>query len=251
MLSHLIREAILPPGCLLLALLASELLRRRSPRAGLALFAVTTGCLYLLSIAPVSLVLCRLTETEPPATPEQIAAFQPEAIVVLGGAAGPAPEYSGAAIPGRSSQMRVAYAIYLAKATALPILVTGGYGETIEQSEGWAMKQALERSQISVRWVEPRGLNTRQNAENSKALLEQAGVKKVLMVTSASHAGRAKRAFEAVGLQVLAAPTEYHHLDPWDHGLLLLAPKAAKFAESSDALRALLGDLWYRMGGGG
>jgi uncharacterized SAM-binding protein YcdF (DUF218 family) len=250
MLSHLLREAILPPGCFLIVLTVALLVRQRAPRASGAMIAAVIGTFYLLSIPPVSIALSRWVENETPLDTAKIQAFQPQAIVVLGGGAEvKAPEYGGLTVPTESTLKRVAYAAYLAKATKLPVLVTGGYGRTQEESESWAMKFNLEGYGVTPRWCEAMGKTTAENAALSQSLLAKDKIERILLVTSASHARRARRSFEKTGLAVLAAPTGFRISGPWDQGLMKVVPAQRHFDESVEALRAMLAETWYYLRG--
>ena len=250
MLSHILREAVLPPGCLLILLAVALLLRQRKPHVTTLLVAGTAVSLYLLSIPPVSLALSRWAEGPPAVTIEQVKASGAQAIVVLGGGAElAAPEYDGATVPSSSTLQRVTYASYLARHTGLPLLVTGGYGANPEQSEAWAMKEALEAYGTPARWLEPAGTNTYENAASSRALLEPEGIGKVVVVTHASHAGRAAATFQKAGFHVLAAPTGFRSPGPWDRGLMLAVPTAEHLHQSCDALRSQFSLAWYWLRG--
>lgn len=214
--------------------------------------AAVTLSLYLLSVPPVSLALSRWTERQPAISLEHVQAFNPQAIVVLGGGVDlAAREYDGATVPSRSTLQRVAYASYLARHTGLPLLVTGGYGARPEQSEAWAMKTTLEGYGTPARWLEPTGTNTHENASSSRAMLEPEGITRVVVVTSASHAERAAGTFEKAGFQVLPAPTGFRSLGPWDRGLMLAVPTAEHLFQSCEALRSQFSLAWYWLRGRG
>jgi uncharacterized SAM-binding protein YcdF (DUF218 family) len=96
---------------------------------------------------------------------------------------------------------RMTYGVRVARATRLPVLVTGGQGE------GKAMAEFLARDfGLTPRWIETGALNTRENAAASAAMLREAGVTRIVLVTSALHMRRAAAEFESAGLQVVAAP---------------------------------------------
>ena len=58
-------------------------------------------------------------------------------------------------------------------------------------------------------WLDTDSRNTYENAVNSRALLEPKGIKKISLVTSASHMPRAVKLFEAQGFEVTPLPTDY------------------------------------------
>lgn len=210
----------------------------------------STALLYLLSVPLISVGLTRLAEQTPPLTPAQLTSFAPQAIVILGGGAvHHAPEYGGATVANASSLQRTAYAAYLAKSTGLPVLVSGGYGNGPTETEAFAMRSTLEGFGVDTKWLEDRSRNTKENAAMSVEMLRADHVSRVLLVTGATHARRATRAFEKADIEVLAAPTGFSSLGPREQGILALVPTAGRFHGSNEALRALLAEVWYRLTG--
>ncbi|MDR1853597.1 MAG: YdcF family protein [Azoarcus sp.] len=182
---------------------------------------------------------------------EPNAAFQPgqstdaQAIVVLGGGRNiNTPEYGGDTVS-RLTLERLRYGARLARATGLPILVTGGAPSGKRTPEGQLMKATLEEDfQTPVRWVEEASLDTRQNARYSAAILKPDGVSRVLLVTHAVHMKRARKEFEAQGLVVTEAPTAWlnsaHDADP-----LPRLPSAGSAYNGWYALHEWLGLIAY------
>ncbi len=207
-----IATLVLPPaGPLLLAILGLVLLRR-SPRLGKTLAWVGALALWLLSTPVVTKSMLATLEDVPAIDPAQAKGAQ--AIVVLGGGSyWAAPEYGGDTVS-RWSLERIRYAARLHRDTGLPLLVTGG-APLGGVPEGRSMRNALERDfGVKVRWVEDRSANTRENALLSAALLKDAGVKRVLLVTHAWHMRRTQEAFVNAGLEAVAAPTGYETTGP-------------------------------------
>lgn len=206
-LKKLVAILVLPPlGPLLLTALGLLLLPRR-PRLGRALAWSGLAAALLLTL-PVSVgwLLADL-ETAPPLTPE--AAAKAQAIVILGGGKRRnAPEFGGETV-NRLSLERVRYGARVARATGLPVLVSGG-APTGERPEAELMKDALEKEfGVQVRWVEGASRDTRQNARFSAVQLHAAGVRRILLVTHAAHMPRARAEFEAAGMEVIPAPTAW------------------------------------------
>lgn len=247
-MSLLLRELILPPGGILLLVALAFALRARAPRISIRLAVVAVSALYLLSIPPVAHGLAQLTYSEPVLTEQALSDFRPQAIVALGGGRDlTSPEYGGLATPSRHSLQRIRYAAYLAKRTGLPVLAAGGYGALPQQSEAWAIRNNLQEYGLTPRWVETQSRTTSENAVNSRGLLSSSKVERILLVTSSYHARRARLSFEKAGFQVLPAPTGYD-LPRLDRpGYFNLVPTSEAFALSSDSLRALLGEVWYRV----
>jgi uncharacterized SAM-binding protein YcdF (DUF218 family) len=230
----LLRNLILPPaGPLLLALIGLLLLRRR-PRLARVLLVAGLGSLWLLSLPIVADALTRLTEHYPPLDLAQ--ATQAQAIVILGGGGqrAYAPEYAGPAVEPLLLE-RLAYGAYIARQTALPVLVTGN------GIEAAAMSATLARNfGIQVRWLEDRAYDTFDNARNSAQLLQADGVQRVVLVTGTTHLWRAAHEYSAAGLEVVPAPVGV--LAERDVGLQRYLPGASALVRSYMASYELLGE---------
>lgn len=207
---------ILPPaGPLLLALAGLWLARAKTRRwggGGIVLAMLSLLTLLALSVPAAGDALLRSLERYPAVRPEQLATAQ--AIVVLGGGNyHDAPEYGGDTV-GIATLERARYGARLAKATGLPLLVTGGapFGGT---PEGTAMKNVLEQEfGIAVRWAETTSRDTLENAVGTKVLLAPEGIRRILLVSHAWHLPRAVLLFERQGLTVIPAPTAFTTAPP-------------------------------------
>lgn len=209
--------AILLPA-LLLGWIGLALLRRK-PAWGRRLIVVMLLSLTVLSmpVMPKRAMLWLESHAGPPLALELLKPVDgqagrdavPQAIVILGAGAVIAPEY-GTHTLGAVSLQRVRYGAWLARRTKLPVLVSGGNPDDTPQPEAWYMQQALtEELWQPARWVEDTSTNTHENAINSAALLKAAGIRRIYLVTTASHMMRARRSFELAGLEVIPAPTVY------------------------------------------
>lgn len=249
MISHFIRELILPPGSLLILAAFAFLLLQKKPKAGKILLATLFLAIYVLSIPLTAISLTKTTQTAPPKTPKEIAKFAPQAIVVLGaGAYREAPEYGGTTVISSGTYQQLAYGAYLAKKLENPpILVTGGYGDAPEESEAYASAQALKEWGFTNILTETESKNTRENAVNSKKIAADNQIDRIALVTSASHAPRAGEEFRKVGFQVMVCPTDFRTRTSWEKGLLMITPTHSHFSESSYALRTHLARLWYKL----
>jgi len=231
---------VLPPlGPLLVAIAGAALLGRR-PRLGRALVWTGLGLLVALSTGLVAGGLLRLVDDSPPVTLAQARSAQ--AIVILGGGLRRnAPEYGGDTL-GRLTLERVRYGAMVARATGLPVLVTGGFTGGARRAEADVMREALEREfGVPVRWTEDRSRNTHENAQFSAARLEKEGVKRVVLVGHGFDMRRARAEFAAAGLEVVPAPTFVPADGTFD--LTDLVPSAAALQASYYALYELLANL--------
>jgi len=221
----------MPPASSLLIAVAGLLFWPRRPRLGVALCATGIVSLWLLATPVVADVLARAAEGYPPLDPSHLTAAQAraQAIVILGGGVRPnAPEAGGDA-PSVHTDLRLIEGAKIARATHLPILVSGN------DREAFAMRRFLEEDlQVPVRWVESTSITTHENAVFSARLLRQQGIERIILVTSSAHLTRAAAEFRAAGLEVEAAPAEM-----WttvERGALALVPSVSALERSHTAL---------------
>ncbi len=246
---------LLPPGGTLLLALLGLLIGWRRRRSTLGTAFVVLGLLGTWGFATplVSSVLCRQVEGEGVrAPPEEFwrgvarGPGAPGAIVVLGGgtrrSTRDGPEHH---FPNARTMERLAHGAALARLTGLPLLAAGGSAPTRNESEALIMSRALERSfGLKTRWREERSKDTAGNARETAALLRDSGVRKIVLVTHAYHMRRAKAAFEAAGLEVIAAPHGF--LSGGEAGPLDLVPSGRALDHSWLALHETIGWYWYR-----
>ena len=199
------KTLVLPPAGPLLLALAGLLLLARRPRLGRALALTGVVALVVLSVPIVALAVSRMVGETPVFDPARAADAQ--ALVILGsGVRQDAPEYGGDTLNGRTLE-RVRYGARLARATGLPVLVSGGSvsGATAEAT---LMRAALQDEfGVPVRWAEAASRNTHENAVASARILQAAGVRTIVLVAHGVDMPRARAEFEATGLRVIPAPT--------------------------------------------
>jgi uncharacterized SAM-binding protein YcdF (DUF218 family) len=243
-LKILLHTLLLPPdGPLLLAVLGVVFLTRaRSPgarRTGWVLLGAGLGSLWLLATPVVASVLNEAARRCPPLDLRR--ASEAQAIVILGGgvARSAADEYGGEPAAAASLLERVIYGGFLAQRTGLPVLVSG------EEREARAMSASLARTyHLDPRWIENRSRDTFQNAAFSARLLKTAGVKRIILVTDATHEWRAAHEFMSTGLDVVPAPEggwRWH-----GRGVSRFIPNMEALVHSTDALYEIIGDLVRR-----
>lgn len=241
-------QLLLPPGGLFLLGLIGLFYRRRI--WGRALLALSLVLLYVLATEPVRNALLQPLEFRYPALAVSQVSQQGAAIVLLGGGIYErAPEFGGTDQLEKDALLRTAFAAELARRTGLPIYASGSgdlHGGTEAEGEimrRWLIKWGVAPAQVEV---EKLARNTWENAVNTKAMLAQRGINKVVLVTSAWHMPRAVYSFAAQGLQVIPAPCAYlTSFRPFDMRSFL--PHWHTLADSGDALHEYLGYLWYRL----
>jgi uncharacterized SAM-binding protein YcdF (DUF218 family) len=242
---------LLPPGVIIVLALLGFLIQIRWMLAGSLIVALSLTALLILSLPLTGYELMRGIETRfPPLrlTAAADAGPPPGAIVILGGGRyTDAAEYGEGDSVNRHTLERLRYGAYLHRLTGLPILVSGGapFGEKV--AEATLMQTALTRDfQVEAKWVEDKSANTYENAKFSKALLVQAGIRRVYLVTHATHMPRAVWVFENLGVDTIPAPMGFTTLNKTERETLGYFPSAHGLQLSSSALRERLGLMWYR-----
>jgi uncharacterized SAM-binding protein YcdF (DUF218 family) len=247
LLSAVATVLLVPPVNLVPFALAGMLLARRWPAAGRRLTVACLVALLLLALPAVAVpLLVALEQGLPLAAPGALAApgETAGAIVILGGdahAAGPQPDDEDVGV---LSLERERAGAALARATHLPILVTGGVVSLAGAPVALLMARSLAVDfGCPVRWVEPASATTWQNAQFSAALLRRENIGTVLLVTHAWHMRRALIAFRAAGLAVIPAPLPADRMPrfvPAD-----FVPRVSAWQYSYFALHEWLGCAWY------
>ncbi len=233
------------PANVILALSIGLLLSFIWRRAGVTILTATLVFFYLFSAPYTANRFTHWVQSVPPLV-DVTPARNAQAIVVLSaGASRGGPEYGGVILD-QLTTMRLRYAAHLYRQIEVPILVTGGAIEDTDTSLGGAMKKALEEDfGVPVKWVEDRSANTLANAKLSAEILKKDDVRKIVLITHASHMPRALMMFRAEGFEVVPAPTAFAFVSndlPTD-----LMPRLPALQNSYLALYEALGAIWYRI----
>jgi uncharacterized SAM-binding protein YcdF (DUF218 family) len=239
--------------CLLLVPLGMLLRRGRWRRTGATLITFGLGWLLLWSLPMPSFWLRVGLERE---NPPRAATDYPAsaAIIVLGGGIEVPqpgwrddPDLSGAAD-------RVWFGARLYRAGKAPLVVLSG--GTLDQSPGAqseasAMATFIEDLGVpaSALLLEDQSRTTSENAINTIALLHERGINEAFLVTSAMHMPRALGVFRKLGLNVIAAPTDFEAVPPLGPWLLRWMPDSQALDGSSRALKEYAGLLVYQLRG--
>ena len=243
----------LPPVPLLLLMLFGA--RLMLPRRGLGwLVILTSVALLWLSTCTGSARLLSQFVLHPPdaISADRIRELKglprgPVAIVVLGGGVEPfAPEYGVSSLQYASLE-RLRYGIWLGRQTGVPLAFSGGVG--------WGQRDSKPEARVAgqiaasefgqpLKWIEEKSRDTRENAIRTVALLRQAGVRHIVLVTHGWHMPRAVRAFEdaaASELRIEAAPLGL--AQDVDIPILAWTPSSAGQSAVRSILRETLGRL--------
>ncbi len=243
----LVKSLLLPPASLLLLLLLG-LAWWRHPWLGRGLVGLAAGLLLALSLPVLANQLIAPLEAYPALGEDDWAATRAEAILVLSATrAKDAPEYGGDDL-GDLTLVRLRYGAWLVRRTGLPLYLAGSNPDDPEPSLARLMAQVAEfEFQVQVAGIEERSRDTWENAHLGSALLAEAGLTRVLLVTHAWHMPRALRAFQATGLEVLPAPTGFAHGGGGVLGLRDFMPSQRALQKSYYSLHEYLGLVWYRI----
>ena len=203
----------LPPGGPLLLALAGLALVRRHRRAGTWLATLAIAALFALSCNGVAVALARgLLPQVAVAQAQDLQRVQ--AIVVLGGGVLPdSPEFGSAQLkPYAFGRLR--YGAWLARRSGKPLAYAGGQGwgavGTQQEPEAQVAQRAMQDDHgPSLRWLDDRSRDTRENANNLAIAMRPDGIRRIALVTDSWHMPRAMRYFRAAGFEVLPAPTNF------------------------------------------
>lgn len=243
-----------PPAPFLLMALIGGLLLPRRRLAGWLLLGPAVLALWFGSTTAGSQAL--RVALLPPArelSVQQIAALKNAprtAIVVLGaGRTLLAPEYHTADLRPLGLE-RLRYAAWLAHQTDLPVLYSGGIGHDAPPgpSEAEIAAVVAERDySLTLRWLEGRSRDTRENAQRSVILLREQQIEHVVLVTHSYHMARALRNFQAAAriagkpARITAAPMG---IIPFESAELAdFLPSRAGFSETNLIVHEWIGNL--------
>ena len=182
-----------------------------------------------------------------------------EAIVVLGGSTSsanyprPMPEINDAGD-------RVLYGAKLYRDGNAPLIIlSGGRIDWLSQGKPEVVDTAILMEMMGVPSSaiigEPYSLNTYENGVNVKKILNEKGIKQILLVTSAFHMPRARLIFEKLGMNVIPAPADFsvtqEKVKDFNLGTILiyLLPDAVYLNKTTIALKEYLGLFIYYLKG--
>jgi len=234
---------VLPPTGFLVLIVIGQLLHGRWYRIGRRLTWASLIALILFGMPVVSYSMLVALESNLPTVPP--ADNPPQAIIILGGEVIRAHQERLGIRPGLLTLDRLRAGVALQHRTGLPILVTGGTTQTETPAVALVMQQSLiDDFQTPPKWVEPKSLDTWQNAHLSADILRAQGITSVYVVTHAWHMRRALLAFKDTGLTVTAAPTSLD--EPVSPVFGDFLPRAGVWQTGYFALHEWIGYAWYQ-----
>jgi uncharacterized SAM-binding protein YcdF (DUF218 family) len=104
---------------------------------------------------------------------------------------------------------------------------------------------------------DPSSLNTHENAVNVRKIMDERGINRVLLVTSAMHMPRAIGTFSREGIKATPAPTDFLTTKPplyereftFGEIILNLLPDVSRIEQTTKALKEYTGLIIYRLRG--
>ncbi len=184
-----------------------------------------------------------------------------DAIVLLGGA-------TKSAFPPRPAVDlseegdRVLYAAQLYREGKAPVVIASG-GRI--DWRGGGLAESSDMADILVSLGVPnsailqdsKSLNTYQNAVNVRQIMQERGIRRVLLVTSAMHMPRSLRIFQRQGIEAIPAPTDFlitqqeinEPSSSPQATLLNLVPDADQLQNTTRALKEYIGTVVYHLRG--
>lgn len=243
----LIYNVIQPPGVALVVAAAGALVGVRKKRLGRFLVAFGLVSAWVLSTSACGTALLRTLQSETPLRPGEAWPAAEAVVVLSAGAREEAPEYGGVSVDPMTLE-RLRYGVFVHRQTGAPLLVTGGPSSPDLPSVAELMRRvAVDEFGVQVAWVDGDARTTWENATGSKALLAAAGIERVYLVSHAYHLPRGRACFEAVGLEVVAAPTG--HAAPCELTLDAFVPSRKGVRDASMAVHEWIGRIYYAVRG--
>lgn len=172
-----------------------------------------------------------------------------EAIVVLSGGVSVSQKDPEKVRLGTSTRLRCVHAVELYHQGApCPIVLSGGKVDSASLGEpdahimhNFLIKMGIPKSDLIV---EDASIDTHENAVESHRLLQERGIKNIILVTDAIHLCRASLCFRNQGLNVIPAGCNYRTPE-FRRSLFQFLPKVSSAYINRAVFHELLGFLWF------
>ncbi len=233
-------QPLFPLILLVILTAAYRLLRRRGQRSAAPLIAGITA-LFLVSWPPVAWLTTGSLESRYPDVP--LPKGEAEAIVVLAGPFDPPRPERRDTIVGPGTYLRCQHAAWLhTNWRQLPILAcAGGAPGAAAAMRQILVGQGVDPSRI---WTDRRSGSTYEDALFAAEILRARGIRKIALVTEATHMPRAELCFRKQGFEVTPAPCGFRS-NRWGFGLRELLPGSSAIRNNEDVLHEWVGLAWY------
>jgi uncharacterized SAM-binding protein YcdF (DUF218 family) len=155
---------------------------------------------------------------------------------------------------------RVLYGAYLYRQGKAPrVICTGGLADAATGHRAYAddMADLLEMVGVPQDAIikETKARDTHEHARNVYPMLQERGIKRVLLVTSAMHMPRSLSTFHRLctGIEVIPAPTDFRVTEripaPWYHRIGGAIPTPRHLLDFSEVMHEYTGMAYYRLRG--
>jgi uncharacterized SAM-binding protein YcdF (DUF218 family) len=235
---------------LTIALVVNWLRRRRSKQS----IAASASFLATIWIASTPLLShCLLAPLERPFVTLQNWPSECSTLVVLGGALHRIPNERPVARLGESSLHRCIEAARLYHKYGQPLIVVSGGkspDDLVSPTVAEAMKEFLLELGVSESnlIVENKSGTTHENSKETFQLLNDCGIKSIVLVTDAAHMPRALACFKALGVRVTPACCHFQAID-LPSAPLCFVPTSTGLIRTQYALHEWIGGVWYWLTG--
>jgi uncharacterized SAM-binding protein YcdF (DUF218 family) len=240
----IVTSALLPPGLFIVLLLLSAMFVKR-----LRLWSIIFACIiYVSSIEPMAELLLRpLEDAFQPSSMEEIKKC--DAYVVLGaGVRDNVPDINGTGALNTHALPRVITAYRLYQINKRPIILSGGriFKRATEADIAATLLMSLGVPKRHI-FKEDKSIDTAENAEYVKTIADKLKVRKIVLITSASHMRRSHLLFSNYFREIAPYPTDYQ-TSRNSYDLLSYLPDTQSLESVSMAVKEYLGVCWYYWG---
>lgn len=248
MLQQLAHPLTVTLGLLALGILLLFIRRRRT---AIVFLLIAFAWTWLMATPFVAHKLARSLESRyPPTAIDRIPSA--DAIVVLGGGVYPEAEPRNGPNLLHSAD-RVWYGARLYAAGKAPLIIVTGTRPYTNDGPTAADAQAeiLRALGVPAEAIVAPGesMSTRTDATIMRDIVEQRGLGRVLLVTSALHMPRAMASFRGAGVRVFPAPTDFETTNIPEARTYPWLPDSDALWQTGRALHEYIGSAWYRWKG--
>lgn len=243
----LITPVLLPPGIFIIIwmVVGYIALRKKHRWSGIGAICIA-ALLWMVSISPFADFMMSGLESGL-AIPDRL---EGDVIIVLGGSVYDAsPDLSGTGAPGPDTMQRMVTGARLQRRLGVPIIISGGKvyktsGSIANVTQRFLIDLGIPSQAVIL---ENRSRDTYENALYCKAICDQKGFARPVLVTSGYHIKRAMLGFKKAGLNPLPFPCAITTWPNKQYGWHSYLPKAGALATTSAALHEWIGLLYYNM----
>lgn len=220
-------------------------LRKKHRRSGTGILSIA-ALLWVVSISPFADLMMSGLESGL-AIPDQP---QGDVIIVMGGGFyDGSPDLSGKGAPGPDTMQRMVTGARLQRRLGGPIIISSGNvfktsGSTANVAKRFLIDLGIPSQAVIL---ENRSRDTYENALYCKAICDQEGFARPVLVTSGYHIKRALLSFQKVGLDPLPFPCALTTWPNKKNGWHSYLPTAGALKTTSAALHEWIGLIYYQM----